>query len=48
MIITIPTKDVGEVCDKFAPQHEEVRGIEDAQQEYIKRNMKLEDDNGRY
>lgn len=48
MSVTIPTKDVGEVKDKFAPQCEEVKGLEDAQSKYIKLNMKLEDEDGRY
>ncbi len=43
MSVTIPTKDVGEVRDKITPQHEEVQGIEDAQQEYIKRSMRIKD-----
>lgn len=48
MIVTVPTKDVGEVRDKFVPQCESVRTLEDSQAEYIKRNMEIEDANGRY
>lgn len=44
MSVTIPTKDVGEVRDKHTPQHEEIKGIEDAQQEYIKRSLRVKDE----
>ena len=48
MTVTIPTKDVGEVQDKMAPQFECVRTLENEQADYIKLNMELEDSNGRW
>lgn len=48
MSVTIPTKDVGDVQDKIAPQFECVETLEDQQADYIKLNMKLEDANGRW
>ena len=48
MIITIPTKDVGEVQDKICKHLECKKTLEDCQADYIKRNMGLEDDNGRW
>lgn len=44
MSVTVPTKDVGEVKDKYTTQCEEVRGVEDAQQEYIKRSLRVKDE----
>jgi len=43
-MITVPTVDVGEVREKRAPQCECVKILEDKNEDYIKSNMGLKND----
>lgn len=40
-MITVPTKDVGKVKNKFRPECECVKSLEDRNEDYIKMEMKL-------
>ena len=39
-MVTVPTKDVGEVREKFSGEFK--KGIEDRNEDYIKRELRLE------
>ena len=41
MITRVETKDVGDVKDKFEKSVGESHGVEDAHEEYIKKELKL-------
>lgn len=43
MSVTIPTKDVGEVKDVFRRECECVRGLEDFNEDYIKRDFGVDE-----
>lgn len=43
MSVTIPTKDVGEVKDVFRRECEVVRGLEDFNEDYIKRDLRVDE-----
>ncbi len=39
-MVTIPTKDVGEVREKFSGDYK--KGLEDGNEDYIKRELKVD------